>query len=233
MSNIYQNNTYLTNNPTWHEEDAPFKIGKILALLEKHPVTFKTVGEIGCGSGEILVQLAKNLPSETRFYGFDISEAAIAIAKQKETESIQFRQEDITVKEANQAFDLLLIIDVIEHIDNYFGFLDSIVAKGRYTLFHIPLDMCMWSLFREQMLIESKNRVGHIHNFTEYFILNILEEKGFKVIDKIYTEPSFEKTSFKQSIVNALRTLLFKIHPRFCTKTIGGYSIMVLTENKP
>ncbi len=124
-----------------------------------------------------------------------------------------------------------MVIDVLEHLENYFSFLDIIKTKSMFTIFHIPLDMCLWSLLREQMLIESKNRVGHIHNFTEDFIINILSEKGFKVIDKMYTEPVFKVTSAKQKLINTIRKTLFKINKRFCTKTIGGYSVMVLTQN--
>lgn len=233
MKDIYNDSTYLEKNPTWHEEDAPFKTDKILKLLGKSPVSFKTVAEIGCGSGEILVQLNKKLQGEYSFYGFDISKDAIGIAKKKETDKIKFELRDITVKEDTSYFDMLLVIDVIEHIENYFDFLRGIVTKSKYTIFHIPLDMYVWSLFREGMLIESKDRVGHIHNFTEDFIISILNDIGFKTIDKIYTEPYFELITFKQKLVGNMRKALFSINKRFCTKTLGGYSVLVLTENHP
>lgn len=231
MSNIYNDHTYLNNNPTWGEEDAPFKTNKIIQLLNRNHIYFETVCEIGCGSGEILVQLAAKFNEDVKFFGFDISKDAINIAKRKETNRIKFEHKDISEATEKRFFDLLLVIDVIEHVDNYFRFLDNITSKGKYTIFHIPLDMCVWSLFREKMLIESKNRVGHIHNFTEEFIESILMDKGFKIIDKIYTEPTFATMSFKQRVINRIRKILFIIHKKFCTKTIGGYSILLLTEN--
>lgn len=231
MKNIYNNNTYLNNNPTWHEEDAPFKVSKIITLLERNPITFQTVSEIGCGSGEILVQLEPKLHNVTNFFGYDISKDAINIAKKKETDKIKFEVKNIASKNENCFYDLLLVIDVIEHIDNYFEFLDEIVSKGKYTIFHIPLDMCVWSLFREKMLIESKKRVGHIHNFTEEFIKDILSDYGFETVDQIYTPPTFERLSFKQRVVNIVRKVIFKIDKKFCTKTLGGYSILLLTKN--
>ncbi len=231
MKDIYNNDTYLTNNPLWHEEDAPFKAGKIAGLLNQNKIDFKTVCETGCGSGEILVQLSKKMPGDVEFAGFDISNAAINIAKKKETGKIKFYCKDIIAENENYFFDLLLVIDVIEHIEDYFSFLKSLAPKGKYTVFHIPLDISVWSLFREKMLVESKERVGHIHNFTEGFILSILTDYGFKIIDKVYTAPTFETVSFKQKVVNGIRKTLFKINKRFCTKLIGGYSIMVLCEN--
>jgi len=231
MKDIYNDYTYLKNNPGWHEEDAPFKAVEILKLLKKIEGAFKTVCDIGCGTGEILVQLSKKLAADIRFYGFDISEQAISIAKNKATDRLHFECKNLAQNPEHFYVDVLLVIDVIEHINDYFGFLNAVANKGRYTVFHIPLDISVWSLFREQMLIESKERVGHIHNFTEDFIKSILKDYGYKVLAQSYTEPTFETVSAKQKIVNRIRKLLFRINKRFCTKFIGGYSILLLTEN--
>jgi hypothetical protein len=82
------------------------------------------------------------------------------------------------------------------------------------------------------MLIESKERVGHIHNFTEDFILNILTEYGFEIIDVMYTEPISNQMSTKQKFINLIRRFIFRINKKFSTKTLGGYSILVLAKNK-
>jgi predicted TPR repeat methyltransferase len=229
---IYKDGTYLKNNPTWDAEDSEFKANKILKLLSKHKIPLGSICEVGCGSGEILVQLSSNLPENTNFIGFDISADAINIAKKKETTQIKFQLKDITDVTLNQQFDLILIMDVIEHIEDYFKFLRALTTKSRYKIFHIPLDMCAWSLFREKMLIESKERVGHIHVFTEDFIKSVLNDCGYKIIDQLYTEPIFKSASTKQKIIELIRGLLFKLNKRFCSKTIGGISIMILAENE-
>ena len=231
MQDIYNDQTYLAHNPTWHEEDAPFKAGRIMRLLRRNAIALDTICEVGCGSGEILVQLAAQLPATTRFTGFDVSQDALAIARHKQTERIQFELDDITHRTVTPRFDLLLVIDVIEHLPNYFQFLEGIASTSRFTMFHIPLDMSVWTILREQMLIESKARVGHIHNFTEDFILSILADYGFRVVDKLYTEPLYKRKSPKQQLTHFLREVLYRISPRFCTKTLGGYSLLVLTEN--
>jgi len=227
---IYNNQTYLQNNPTWHEEDAIFKADRIERLLMHHPIPFKRVCEVGCGSGEILVQLMKRFPDVSSWIGFDISADAIAIADKKTSDKLKFVLQDISIADNAEEYDLMLVIDVIEHLENYFSFLDSVSQRSRYFIFHIPIDMCVWSLLREGMLIESKNRVGHIHNFTEDFIKSILNDHGFKILYQIYTEPITKIKSFKQKVINNLRSILYRINPRFCTKTLGGYSIMVLAE---
>jgi hypothetical protein len=109
--------------------------------------------------------------------------------------------------------------------------LRDILPKARYTIFHILLDMSVWSLFREQMLLASKARVGHIHDFTEDFILSVLSDYGFHLVDKLYTKPFYKNKTRKEQIVHLLREGMFKVDQKFCTKTLGGYSLMVLTEN--
>lgn len=232
MDDIYNNSTYLLQNPQWHQEDSAFKASFIHSILSSNNISYASVCEVGCGSGEILRQLKKrnNSPS-VQYAGFDISKDAINLALKKQEENLKFELKDITVNNDNSFFDVLLVIDVIEHLSDYFSFLKSISKKSKYTVFHIPLDMFVWSLFREQMLIESKERVGHIHNFSEDFILSVLKDNGYKIISKQYTEPDYKSGSFKQSFINAIKKVLFKIAPRFCTKTLGGYSVLVLCEN--
>ena len=228
---IYKDGTYLKNNPDWNAGDSSFKANKIVQLLRKHKLILESVCEVGCGSGEMLVKLSSQLPN-VNFVGVDISQDAINIAKTKETSQIRFELRDITNNHFNQHFDLILVIDVIEHIENYFKFLRDVRPRGRYTVFHIPLDMCMWSLFRENMLIESKDRVGHIHAFTEDFIKSVLKDCGYKIIDGVYTETNLKPLKAKQKLVEFTRRIIFKINKRFCSKTIGGMSILILAENE-
>ena len=233
MDDIYNNKTYLNQNPTWHQEDSAFKAGFIHSILSSNKITYNSVCEAGCGSGEVLVQLKKlNSSNAIQYTGFDISKEAIAMALKKEEPNLKFELKDITASDDKSAFDVLLVIDVIEHLQNYFSFLQSASKKSKYTVFHIPLDMFVWSLFREQMLIESKERVGHIHNFSEDFILSVLKDCGYKIIAKQYTEPDYRSSSFKQSVVNSMKQMLFAISPRFCTKTLGGYSVLVLCGSR-
>ncbi|MFZ4057738.1 MAG: class I SAM-dependent methyltransferase [Ferruginibacter sp.] len=232
MSNIYQNHTYLKHNPHWHETDAAFKTDYIQAFIEKHISSIEIVGEVGCGSGEILVELSKRISTLKTISGYDIAPDAIRIAEKKSTEKIHFFLEDITEENHPAHFDVLLVIDVLEHLENYFQFLAAIKSKSTYTIFHIPLDMSVRTLFKEQMLIEAKERIGHIHLFTEDFIKSVLLDHGYTIIDSCYTPPRLEQISFKERCIQFFGKLLFGIHQKFCTKFMGGYSIMILAKNR-
>jgi trans-aconitate methyltransferase len=100
--------------------------------------------EVGCGAGEILRQLSLQLPATT-FSGFDISTDAIALAQTRENERTHFFNMDLRTSPVT--FDVLLVMDVVEHIEDCFGFLRSIREKAEYKIIHIPLDMSVsfWS----------------------------------------------------------------------------------------
>lgn len=66
MQNIYADQTCLREHPTWHAEDSPWKAQQIWRMLACHPLEISTVGEIGCGAGEILVELQRSMGPNRR-----------------------------------------------------------------------------------------------------------------------------------------------------------------------
>lgn len=55
-----ENSEYLEKNENCHIEDSPWKAEKILSIMNKNGLHPNSIVEIGCGAGEILVQLQKN-----------------------------------------------------------------------------------------------------------------------------------------------------------------------------
>ena len=121
-----ENSEYLKNHPTWHIEDSPWKAKQIIKILKQNSINPKSIAEVGCGAGEILNQLYQSMSNDVIFTGYDISNDAIRLAKQREKKRLEFKRENIL--DTNSKFDLLLMIDVFEHIDDYLGFLKSKIA---------------------------------------------------------------------------------------------------------
>jgi len=48
---MYKNNEYLTNNPSWHIEDSPWKAKHIVNMMMAHNIQPTTLVEVGCGGG--------------------------------------------------------------------------------------------------------------------------------------------------------------------------------------
>ena len=217
----------------WSKSDSLFKAKAILDLLHKNNIEPKTICEPGCGNGEIL-KILSEVYVHSDFLGIDISKDAITLAEGFRSERIRFQVADVIDPnfQLESEFELCLSIDIIEHLENYFEYLRKIKPACTHAVFHIPLDMSIWRLFREKMLLESKDKVGHIHNFTQDFVLSVVSDMGFELIDVVYTLPHYQPKGFKAHVVYKLRKLLFKLSKHFCAKSIGGLSILVLTKAK-
>lgn len=226
-----ENSDYLKNNKTWHVEDSFWKAEQIFKLIERNHIKPAKVAEIGCGAGEILVQLDSLINDRNVNYnGYDISPDAFELSKGRSNQNIKFFKQDLLIK--NDAFfDLCLIIDVIEHVENCFDFIRQCGKKATYKIYHIPLDIQVSALLRNK-LIETKNSVGHIHFFTKDTALAAISDSGQEILDYFYTPLSFEtpNKTFKTEIANLFRRVLFTILPDFSVRLIGGYSLIVLTK---
>ena len=57
----YTNGVYLEKVKDWHVSDFPWKASNVFHMIEKHSLSVHTVYDIGCGAGEILVELQKKI----------------------------------------------------------------------------------------------------------------------------------------------------------------------------
>lgn len=224
-----ENGDYLQNNPAWHIEDSPWKAKQILKMIKRNNLNPKSIAEIGCGAGEILNQLHLTLPKDIIFAGYDISTDAISMAKQREKERLIFRQESFT--ETQENFDLLLMIDVFEHVDDYLSFLKKCRGKATNTIFHIPLDISVQSVLRNK-LMSSRNLVGHLHYFSKETAIATLVDSGYDILDYFYTPGLIElpRKSLKTNLAVLPRKLLYSLNQDFAVRTLGGFSLLVLAK---
>ena len=86
---FYTEGEYLKNNPDWHQAGSKWKADLIFEFIKKFQLPTGLVVDVGCGAGEILVQLAKQLGPASVLKGYDISPQAIQIATKKETGAIK------------------------------------------------------------------------------------------------------------------------------------------------
>ncbi|HET6884405.1 MAG TPA: class I SAM-dependent methyltransferase [Pirellulales bacterium] len=227
----YTDGAYLERNPTWHVEDSPWKAEKILDMLARHGMTPTTICEVGCGAGEVLAQLQKRLPDHCRFWGYDISPQAHRLAIERANSRLQFRQADL-LAEHDLAFDLLLVIDLIEHLDDYYGFLRRLKPRSRHTIFHIPLDLSAYAVWRSYPILDLRTSVGHIHYFTKDTALAALRDTGYEVLDWFYPEQPLilRGKPMRQKVLALLRQGLLRANRDLAVRVLGGRSLMVLAR---
>ena len=230
MDGIYNNGEYLARNPTWHAHDSAWKAAKILELLDRNGVRPKKVLEIGCGAGEILRCLAQELPPEVEFRGVEVSPQAYRLAKRQASERLQFCLGD-PFEHVEQDFDLVLVIDVFEHVDDYIGFLKRVRNLHGHKIFHIPLDLSLQSVLRVTPIMKLRSMVGHLHHFTKEIALATLQDTQHEIVDWFYTAGAVEKPkSWKAKLMGLPRRLAFGVSQDLAVRTLGGYSLIVLAK---
>jgi cyclopropane fatty-acyl-phospholipid synthase-like methyltransferase len=229
MRDMYQSEAYAEKNPTWHEEDAPWKANHIRAILTDNTAKAETFADVGCGTGAILLALEQAFPSAS-FSGYDVSPAAHARAKPRETARTKFFLGDITTQP--ERFDVLLAIDVFEHVEDYISFLKSIRGLAKSKVFHIPLDLSVQSVFRSRAIMNMRRDVGHLHYFYKDTALATLTDCGYRIIDHRYTASRLElpNQALSSQLMAAPRRLAYALHRDLAVRVLGGYSLLVLAE---
>ena len=227
----YKDGSYSRQNPTWHAEDATWKARQILKLFQRNGLNPQTVCEVGCGAGGILVELARRMEPDTRFFGYEISPQAFEMCRLKESARVRFHNADPFSDDAGP-FDVIMAIDVIEHVEDLYGFLRRMREHGRQKVFHIPLEICAQALFRPSAFARSRTVSGHAHFFLKETALGALYEAGYGVIDWFYTRAGIERPckGFGVRALRGPRALLSALSQDLAAKLLGGFSLMVLAR---
>lgn len=229
VSEKYINGKYLENNKTWHVEDSKWKSEKIYKILLENNIIPKTLCEVGCGAGEILNQLSLKL-NETDFFGYEISPQAFELCKTRQSEKLSFFQQNL-LDDNYRIFDCLLCIDVFEHVENYMGFIKSLKSKSKYKIFHIPIEINLISILRGTLL-KARNDVGHLHYFTPETAIATLEDCGYRILDRCYTNYFIDYGSNKLmgKIAKFMLKYPYAFWPDLMVKLMGGCSLLVVAE---
>lgn len=230
--NKYISNDYLIQNPTWDREDSPWKAQQVISLMRKNGLTPSMIAEVGCGAGGVLAELRLVYPGAALF-GYDIAPDASRFWSQYNSLNIHFTVGDF-LKLDNQHFDVLLLLDVIEHVPDPFDFLSRLHGRATYYIFHIPLDLSVLSVLREQPLLHVRSKVGHIHYFTKGLAISMLEETGYTILDWYYTGAAYTtpQGSWKTRLAAFPRYLVSAVCRDAGVRLFGGETLMVLAQVK-
>lgn len=225
----YENGSYFAETGgTWHLEDAAFKAEQVMKMLGGAGLKPATICEIGCGAGGILAELRTELPRECRFVGYEISPQAHELSKPLARENLTFVLGDAF--EDHQPFDLVLVMDVVEHVEDVFAFLRNCRAKGEAKIYHIPLDISMQTALRDRRFVETWRGIGHLHRFSLGSALEALKYTDHEILDYFLTPSalSCRQKKLRTRLANVLRAITGAFNPRLASRLFGGYSVLAL-----
>ncbi len=219
---------YLRQNPSWDSEDSPWKAEKVRQLLQDHGLRPRSIVDVGCGAGIVLTELQRSHPA-ARICGYDIAPDAERFWESARARGIELVVGDFTTT-ATPTFDLLLALDVLEHLQDPFAFLESIRGRATHYVFHIPLDLSASSVLRETPLLRVRRKVGHIHYFTRGLALALLEDCGYHVVASRYTGAAFNapQLGWKARILRFPRRLAYMVNRDWGARLLGGETLVVL-----
>ncbi|MGZ7138650.1 MAG: class I SAM-dependent methyltransferase [Halobacteriota archaeon] len=231
----YIDGTYLDKVQDWHVGDSAWKASKVFKMMEKNHLTFDSIYDVGCGVGQILVELQKKIKSDVTLAGFDVSPQAIEIAKSKENANLKFYYDDFLKAEVAPA-DLILLLDVFEHVPDYLGFLDAMRKKTKWIIFHIPLDMCARDILRKSnYMLNTRKTYGHLHYFSKETALATLVDLRYDIVDYFYTDDDEihgknALRGFRQRMNYQIRKNVFRFNPSFAAAFFAHFNLIVLAR---
>lgn len=153
------------------------------------------VMELGCGAGQFIRQI-KAMRPDLACYGSDISEHAIALAKQNNDGVVYSLSAEKKLPYEDAGFDAVLIFDVLEHVEDP----GAILAEAHRVLksggvFHsfVPCEgdwSSFWNLLRKFNIGTdlTKMYAGHINRFSKRELVGLMKLYGFETKRIRYSE---------------------------------------------
>jgi hypothetical protein len=226
----YLNGDYAQKNPEWDSGDALWKAAKLHQLLLDHQCQPSSIVEIGCGSGAVLEAVRGYFP-QASLAGFDIAPDASNFWEGLSAHGIRLELADYLELE-EPVPDLILVLDVLEHLGNPWEFLARLRHKSNLVVFHFPLDLSALSVLRQNPLLQVRDKVGHLHFFTHGLAVALLQESGFEIIEARYTGAALDapQRSFKTKAAGWVRRIAYAIDRGLGARLLGGETLMVLAR---
>jgi SAM-dependent methyltransferase len=228
----YLSGHYLAQNPTWDEEDSPWKAAKIAHLLKEYQIAPKSLCEVGCGAGGVLAALREHLGPECLLVGYDIATPLEEFWQKHASKRIKFILGDFVNSSRNDFYDVLLMIDVLEHLENPLGFLRSTLRRANWLVLHIPLEIHALGALRSSPFLRAYHKIGHLHYWNKDLALSMLSDCGLQPLHWEYTAGTVElPTALRlRQFARWPRKFCFAIAPDLAVRALGGYSLLVLAK---
>ncbi len=160
---------------------AKWKAKKIIQVISKsQTIKIDSILEFGCGSADILKKTSKKLKIKES-YGIDISHSMLKNAKKNFPNAHYYQMGDLS--KFNKKVDLILFIDVLEHIPNPEKILNQAIKISKYQFIKIPLENTLIRNFARYIGLNKKSPEVHINFWSKKeFLKNILEH-NLKIIN--------------------------------------------------
>lgn len=172
------------------------------------------------------------MSNECDFLGHEISPQAHALLRSRAIDRLHFRIAELSLGE-DAFFYLLLVLDVIEHLEDCFSFLCASGQRPTCKVFHVPLDMSVQAVSRNIRTMEYHEEYAHIHHFTKDRALAVLRDTRYELSDYFNAQRSNEiALHLIQRHFSRPRKLFFAIQQDLADRVLYEYSLIVPTQHR-
>jgi SAM-dependent methyltransferase len=167
-------------------------------------IAYSSILEVGCATGFLL----HNFPGQntTRRCGIDISSENIKAA-QREYPGISFFAGTVAGfkrQHPGGRFDLVLLSDILEHVEDDRGLLRACGSIGKYVLLNLPLEKVEEYRNRNYGM---EDKEGHLRAYSKEDAFKMFAEAGLKTMRfleaQYVREPVFRRYLFNKLVKNA------------------------------
>lgn len=136
--------------------------------------------DIGCGNGALTYDIAEKVK---KVVGIDINEKYINFAKKKfSRENIVYIVGDALTNLPNNHFDVIILSNVLEHIDNRIELLKSLRKISPKILIRVPMLNRSWiDLYKKELGLEYRLDKTHKKEYTFENFTKEMENAGLKI----------------------------------------------------
>jgi SAM-dependent methyltransferase len=136
--------------------------------------------EIGCGEGHSTERLRALLPGHIQFQASEYVDGLVPLAQAKNPEVVIQQESIYKTRHADNSFDLVFLLEVLEHLDYPDDGLEEIqriLKPGGYLILGVPREplWCMLNMARGKYLTRLGNTPGHLNHWSTMTIKRYVE----------------------------------------------------------
>lgn len=141
-----------------------------------------SVLDIGCGNGALTYDVAKKVK---KVVGIDLNEKNISIAKRRYSrENIEYIHGNVLTEFPDKKFDVVILSNVLEHIEKRVEFLNSLKEKAPKFLIRVPMLNRSWiDVYKKELGLQYRLDKTHFVEYTFESFKEELDRAGLSILD--------------------------------------------------
>jgi SAM-dependent methyltransferase len=248
---LYRSGEYIIRNPTLHEEDSPWKVTKIVPLLDRCIGYFNkdsiSLLDVGGGTGLILNSVSNYIENtyqvKVNKCALDLSPRMLEIQKTRNPDlKVELNEDICKTSFKDKEIDIILMIDILEHISDAVRALEEVRRIANFAIFKVPLEDNLYlrilnflkrGAIRQHAIVS----YGHINTYNLIKLKLLIEKHTGEVLYSSFanafayyrnSEYYRHKMDRKSKLVNFTAANLFSLSPRLCSRIFSDFVILLV-----